>query len=235
MDTILKKIKEPFKELLFEEEGHSYKVKDILLEKSVSGMVSDFYESFDKEEVSKRVSLKTGKSQEDLLKEWEDINKESLDRGTRVHLFAENYQIDRSLEPSCPQEKAVVKFWDSIPEHVIPVGSEIRMYHFEHYFAGTADLLLFNTKTQSYIIADYKTNKNLYKNFMGKTMLSPFDFLLDCPLSHYELQLSYYQLLLEQIGIKVERRIVIWLNLEGEYEMIDTADYTELLKKQLQC
>ena len=120
-----------------------------------------------------------------------------------------------------------------MPEHILPVTAELRMYHFKHLFAGTADVLLFDTKNQTYIIADYKTNKDLNKNFRNKTMLAPFNNLLDSPLNHYQIQLSYYQILLEQIGVKVSRRIIVWLDLEGNYQMIDTEDLTDKLKEIL--
>jgi len=107
------------------------------------------------------------------------------------------------------------------------------MYHFKHLFAGTADIILFDTKTQTYIIADYKTNKDLLKNYKGKTMLGPFSHLLDNPLNHYAIQLSYYQLLLEQVGVKVSKRIIIWLGLDGNYQLFNTEDVTDILKQQL--
>jgi hypothetical protein len=64
-------------------------------------------------------------------------------------------------------------------------------------------------------------------------MLPPFQHLLDCPLNHYQIQLSFYQLLLEQLGIHVKERKVIYLTLEGEYIMWDTDDYTTQLKNFL--
>ena len=71
------------------------------------------------------------------------------------------------------------------------------------------------------------------KNFKGKKMLSLFDDLLDMPLNHYQLQLSFYQILFEQIGLKVEGRKIIWLKPDGEYDMYDTEDYTGILKEYL--
>ena len=91
----------------------------------------------------------------------------------------------------------------------------------------------FDTKTQSYIIADYKTNKDLLKNYKGKTMIGPFSHLLDNPLNHYVIQLSYYQLLLEQVGVKVSKRVIIWLGLDGNYQLFNTEDVTDILKQQL--
>ena len=61
-------------------------------------------------------------------------------------------------------------------------------------------------------------------------MLGPFEYKLDMPFSHYEIQLSYYQILIEQIlGITVSRRIVVYLGLDGEFTMYDCEDVRHLL------
>jgi hypothetical protein len=231
--NLLEPIKQPFSNLTFEEKEHRYFVESKPLKTSVSGLISKFYEHFDAQAVAPFSARKLGITTEEVLKQWTDNNEESKERGHRVHAFGELYQFDRSLKPSCPQEEAIVAFWASLPEHIISVAAELRMYHFEHLFAGTADIILFDTKTQSYIIADYKTNKDLFKNYKGKTMLAPFKNLLDCPLNHYVLQLSYYQILLEQIGIKVSKRVIIWLGLDGKFSTIHTEDVTSILNSNL--
>lgn len=230
---LLTKLSTPFQKLTFKEKEHQYLVEDKPLQGSVSGLIKQFYETPDFDAIAPYSAAKRGITTEEIQKEWKDNNLEAITRGSRVHLFGENYPYNRSLVPSCPQEQAVVKFWSDMPEHIILVGVELRMYHFLKLFGGTADIILFDTKTQTYIIADYKTNRDLYKNFKGKTMTGPFSHLLDCPLNHYVIQLSYYQLLLEQIGIKVSRRIVVWLDLNGEYTMINTDDVTGILRQTL--
>jgi hypothetical protein len=227
------KLIQPFSNLTFEEKKHKYFVEGKPIKTSVSGLISEFYEHFNAQAVAPYSARKLGITTEEVLKQWADINQESRDRGHRVHNFGELYQFDRSLKPSCPQEEAIVAFWASLPEHIIPVAAELRMYHFKYLFAGTADIILFDTKTQTYIIADYKTNKDLFKNFKNKTMLAPFEALLDCPLNHYVVQLSYYQLLLEQIGVRVTKRVIIWLGLDGKFTCINTDDVTSILKTTL--
>jgi hypothetical protein len=230
---ILQKITEPFKELSFEEQRHKYFVKGNAINKSVSSLIGEFYEHFDAKQVAPYSAIKMGLTTEEVLAHWATINQESRDRGHRVHNFGEVYQFNRNLRPSCPQEEAIVKFWQEVPEHILPVAAELRMYHFKHLFAGTADIILFDTKTQTYIIADYKTNKDLLKNYKGKSMLEPFSHFLDNPLNHYVIQLSYYQLLLEQVGVKVSKRIIIWLGLDGNYQLFNTEDVTPILKQTL--
>ena len=128
-------------------------------------------------------------------------------------------------------EEAIVNFWNDLPSTVIPVVMELQMYHKEYMFAGTADILLYNTVTNTFIIGDYKTNKDLFKNYKGKTLLSPFKNLLDNPYNKYQLQLSFYQLLLEQTGFKVSSRKLIWLKPDGTYLLYNTDDYTDILNR----
>ena len=230
---LLTKIQRPFSNLTFEEKKHRYYVEGQPISKSVSALIGDFYEHFNAQQVAPYSAAKAGVTTEEILAQWATINQESRDRGHRVHAFGEVYQFNRNLKPSCPQEEAIVKFWKDIPEHILPLAAELRMYHFKHLFAGTADIILFDTKTQTYIIADYKTNKDLFKNYMGKTMIGPFSHLLDMPLNHYVIQLSYYQLLLEQVGVKVTKRVIIWLGLDGNYQVFNTEDVTSILKTTL--
>ncbi len=225
----LNKILSPFKDLSFKDESHKYFVKGSSLKYSVSSLISNFYRHFDPNSVAPFSAAKAGITTEEMLNQWAKINQESRDRGHRVHNFGELYQFNRNLKPSCPQEEAIVKFWKELPEHIIPVAAELRMYHFEKLYAGTADIILFDTKNQTYIIADYKTNKDLFKNYKGQTMLKPFENLLDNPLNHYVIQLSYYQILLEQVGVKVSERVIIWLGLDGNYSLYKTEDVTNIL------
>jgi ATP-dependent exoDNAse (exonuclease V) beta subunit len=231
----------PFIKLDFNEEKHVYFVDGKPLKASVSKLIKQFYKPFPTKQKAKEIALScknngvlnkySGMSEQEILDQWEEINLEATTRGTRVHEFGEFYPFNRSLKPRCKQEEAIKKFWDNMPDHIVPVTMELRMYHFEKMFAGTADIILFDTKKGSYIIADYKTNKDLFKNFRQKKLLKPFENLLDNPFNHYQLQLSYYQILLEQTGLQVSDRIIVYLTMEGEYEMYPTQDFTKELKK----
>lgn len=221
-----------FEGLILHDETHTYTLGSKKLSGSVSSLVKYFHLPFPENALAKKAK-KLGISEEQLAQEWKEINEESTTRGTRVHLFGETYPYNKELQPSCPQEEAVVKFWSELPKHIMLVGVEIKMYHKTYMFPGTMDLLLYDTINNHYIIADYKTNKDIYKNFQGQRMLPPFNNLLDSPLNHYQLQFSFYQILLEQVGIHVGQRLLIWLGLDGNYTMISTEDLTSKLQSFL--
>lgn len=232
MDELRLSIIEFFNDLTFNEELHKYFVNGVALEGSVSQIVSGFSEPFDEYNISKGSAKKFGKTQEEILNEWKEKRDESLIKGNMAHNYAENLFYDNTIEPQCDIEASVFRFYKEIPDYIVPIIPELRMYHKKYLFPGTGDLLVKNLNDDTYIILDYKTNADLYKNFKGKTLLSPFNGILDCPLNKYKIQLSLYQLLIEQISnIKVSKRYIVWLRNQGSYELIETESYcNELLK-----
>ena len=83
------------------------------------------------------------------------------------------------------------------------------------------------------LIVTHNTNKTLINDFARKNhrmMLPPFQDLPDEPLSHYTLQLSCYQMGIQQLGLPVSHRIIIWLKDDGTYELINVPDVTDRLR-----
>ena len=233
MESLKIKILDYFKGLQFNEKEHKYLIEGKPIKISVSGVIKEFVEPFDKYIISARIATRDDIEQEDILKQWDNEAIRACNSGKDTHLFGELYPFNRHLKPKTKFEEAIVNFWNDLPSTIIPIAMELQMYHKEFMFAGTADILLYNTVTDTFIIGDYKTNKDLFKNFKGKKMLKSFKNLLDNPYNKYQLQLSFYQILLEQTGIKVSSRKLIWLKPDGTYLMYNTDDYTDILKEEL--
>lgn len=231
----VQEISEFYSALSFNAERHEYTVGDTVISQSVSQIIKDFVKPFERERISQMVAANRGVAQEVVLAEWDKKRDDACDKGNRVHDFGERYMFDRSLKPSDGYEESVVKFWNDLPGFIEPVSAELQMYHKEFMFAGTADILLYNTATKQYIIADYKTNEDIFKNYKKQKMLGLFNNLLDMPFSKYELQFSFYQILLEQTGVKVNSRKLVWLREDGTYQLYDTENYTKLLLDYLKA
>ena len=153
------------------------------------------------------------------------------------------------LIPTRAKEEAVLKFWDEIHPNLHFVLAETKVYtgknrnmtDLEQDYCGTFDLLMYykdpvNDDKSGLVIMDYKTNKELKKNFSrenGRFLMPPFGDLYEENLSYYTLQLSCYQLPLEDIGLKVIGRRLIWLKDDGEYELIPLQDVTGRLRGAL--
>lgn len=222
-----------YSDLTFDEPTHKYFVKGKPLKYSVSGLIKKFTKKKDFDKIALQQDKKHRLPEGSHKRLW-DYNKEAACAlGTKVHYFGELYPFARTMKPTNGHEEAIVKFWEDMPQHIIPVKMEIQMYHKKFMFAGTADILLYDTIKNVFIIADYKTNKDLFKNFGDETLKGPFSHLLDCPYDKYQLQLSFYQILLEQTGVKVESRRIVWLKPNGEYDMYLTEDYREPLMEYL--
>lgn len=255
MEDVLNNIRKQFKNLQFNQERHTYTVNNKSFI-SVSRVLKDFHKPFDSEKISGFVAKSRGETQEDILKQWKEKRDNSIRLGHRVHDFAERYvtdkfKLDSDLEfygvyqqlgegeQLLPQEKAVIEFWNNKPPHLTPIALELRMYweekeeEEEFPYAGTADIILYNTKDNTLVIGDYKTNEDLFKQYKNQKLLKPFSHLDDIPLNKYKIQLSLYKRLLEQTGLRVSQTFVVWLKPEGGYQVYWTPDFSKELGEYL--
>jgi hypothetical protein len=153
------------------------------------------------------------------------------------------------LIPTRPKEEAVLKFYNELhpnlhfvlAETKVYTGTNLQLTNLKQNYCGTFDLLMYykdpnNEEKSGLIIMDYKTNASLTKDFsreMGKFLLPPFGELYEESLSYYTLQLSAYQIPLEDIGLKVIGRRIIWLKDDGTYELIPIKCVTDRLRDAL--
>lgn len=226
-------IKEYFKDLTFKEDTHTYTVGSQKLP-SVSGEIKKFHKEFDAKNAAKYTAKKEGISEKEVLQKWENIKNIAANNGTNVHNFAEELVKNNFIYrlPANIQEFEVVRFFmDLIAEDKYEIiDVECRMYHKQWMIAGTFDLLCKNKETGDYVIFDFKTNKDIYKNYKGQKMLGIFSNYLDHACNHYLIQQNMYQIMLEQIReIKIENRILIWLT--SPYQLIELEDKTKELKE----
>lgn len=196
-----------------------------------------------------------GMSKEEILAQWAIKSGNACEFGTDVHAFGESMfyymteQYDKILPecadkfkdgipcPSCPQEEAIVKFWNDLPENIVPVLAETKVFNKDTFqYAGTFDILFYhvnekNPENSGLVIFDYKTNEDLFKNFRGQTLLWPFNDMLDMNASYYTLQLSLYAIPLQNIGYKVVARRLIWVKPDGNYQSVKIDNVAERLRE----
>ena len=154
------------------------------------------------------------------------------------------------LAPIHPKEEAVVHFLDALPPSYHLVLNEARIYsgknpdasrNLSQQVCGTFDMLYYydgggNPEKAGFIIFDYKTNKCLENDLnlrFGKYLREPFNDLVEQDLSLYTIQLSLYALMLEDIGLKIIDRKLIWLKEDGTFEKKTVPDVTEKLRECL--
>tara|TARA_Y100000590_G_scaffold35166_1_gene38202 strand:- start:228 stop:956 length:729 start_codon:yes stop_codon:yes gene_type:complete len=222
-DKVIQKAKEIYNSLEFDELSHTYKINGEIYP-STSALIKQFYEPFKTDLIAGFVAKKYNKTKQQVLKEWQENNKKATDYGTKVHKCAEDYCLGIQSEDI---PKSVIKFWDELPEYYELVFVELQMYSNEYKYAGTTDFVLLDTRDNTLVIGDYKTNKDLFKSY--NNMLKPFEIFEDSSYNKYQIQLSYYQILLEQLGFKISNRMLVWLR-GDDYEIYYPSDLTKILK-----
>ena len=168
-------------------------------------------------------------------------------RPSVISQYSEAYHY---LAPIHPKEEAVVHFLDALPPSYHLVLNEARIYsgknpdasrNLSQQVCGTFDMLYYydgggNPENAGFIIFDYKTNKCLENDLnlrFGKYLREPFNDLVEQDLSLYTIQLSLYALMLEDIGLKIIDRKLIWLKEDGTFEKKTVPDVTEKLRECL--
>ena len=209
-ELLNKRISDFFVKLQFNEELHKYTLDNRVLV-SVSKIVEQFAEKVNWTQKAAGVAYKTNSTLPLVLNDWKTEKDKSIILGHKTHHFGEILGPN-SRKPVNTQEQAILNFWANVdPKRYIRVSREVRMYHKSLYYAGTCDFILYDTVLKGFIIGDYKSNKDLFKNFKEKKLLYPFDLMLDQPFSKYEIQLTLYQILLSQLNIPVVDRWIVWL------------------------
>lgn len=172
-----------FGDIIFEEIPHRYTLNGVEYT-PVSTIISQYENGFDADARSKATAEKTGRTQEEVLKEWKYTNRCATVMGTRAHEFGESYtnllcghkeliceqnkpqyiKDENWLIPTFAQEFAVKDFYDSKPDSLVPIGAEFKLS--SQYIegakpiCGTADILFYynapNEENSGFIIGDWK-------------------------------------------------------------------------------
>lgn len=238
--------------LIFNEESHTYVLEDEFFVKEltpVSTAIKKFYQPFDEEKWSKIKAKHAGVTQQEMKDQWKKVSKDACDNGTNVHSFGEwycekhfgkkltdeqeQYLIDNKEHPQC---KGIVNFWNTIDKDMYDLGgSEQRMWYKD--YGGTFDFKLYNKKNKWTEIGDYKTNKDLFKNYKGQTMLAPFSFLLDTAYSKYIIQQNFYKLMIEkEKKEKVGHMFLVHLHEDyvgSNHRVFPLPDFSKILDKHI--
>lgn len=185
------------------------------------------------------------RTQQDILDEWAEINRESCERGTKIHAQLENSFYAAGDNVSLQKFGIGGKFvckknyselnleYGVYPEYLIYYDNPKINLH----LAGQIDLLIKN-KNEIRII-DHKTNKKIdLKGFYDnntrseKKMKYPLTSLGDCNYNHYQLQLSTYAWMLQKLNPDFEIKDLI-IN-HYDHDDNNTIYHCEYLKDEVE-
>ena len=202
--------KEKEKLVFFDEAEHKYTDKDGNRLISGTQLIHHFSNPFDPDgEITRKYALKHGKTVEEVIADWTQINRISCEYGTAVHLELEWFINTGEIRES--EHKHIVVQFSEIP-FIGRLFSEVMVYSMEDMIAGTVDIIE-KLPNNTINILDFKTNKELKKtDFWGNTMLHGLWYLPDCNFSHYQLQLSMYAYMCELKGLKIGKLTVLYIH-----------------------
>jgi hypothetical protein len=212
-------------ELTFEEESHTYTMRDLESNlrsdwPSVSKVMKYFYDEFDSDGISEKKAKGDPVEKARLLKEWSDAGEYSTNMGSRVHFILEKKSLEMfgvTKEVRQPifdcdftqilkgdsMVSAGTNFLELMKERgAVLLDTEIVLGCNEFGYVGQPDKfwLIMNKDGTEFglIITDWKTNKpkNFEENFFTKKMKYPFQKHPNNALGHYFTQLPFYGKLL---------------------------------------
>lgn len=238
----------------FVEKDHSYYYNGKRVSLSVTQYISKFFEEFDRETISAKYAAKHGKTQEEVLADWDRKGKISSLAGTAIHSWLENakrgktFEVDyreaekeglleevkERVEILLPQAKA---FHQDTIGKLFPVQLEYTV-GIRDILAGNIDMLCWNAKAQEFQIWDYKNLKEFTtRNFYGKTCLESFYYLEDTSQSHYSIQLNMYKAIIQRVlGIKIGKCYLVHFNYEqpgAEFKIYECLDLQDECNREL--
>ena len=102
---------------------------------------------------------------------------------------------------------------------------EVKVFSKEHELGGTVDLLIYNKEKDGCYIFDWKTSGSDIHKSKGKGITSVTSDLKDCKYTTYELQLSMYKYLLQEIhDIKIINQFMVHLK-DSAVDVLKTKYY----------
>ena len=186
------------------------------------------------------------KAQQGILDEWDKTNRESCDRGTKIHAKIEQSMYDMGANVTlkkfgvggkftCDKGRTDLDLENGVyPEYLISYSSEDELLR----LAGQIDLLAISG--DQFWILDWKTNKEIKQksgfNTQTKStakMLYPLNKLDDCNYWHYTLQLSTYAWMIQQLHPNLNLQDLIMVHFDHNNKQ--TVYHLDYLKDEVEA
>jgi hypothetical protein len=173
---------------------------------SVSKLLSLYKDPFDRDYFAAKKAKQLGKTQEEVIKIWEETNKKACDKGQNIHSIVETFlKTDEVLDANLVYdfEKVFDKY------DFKRILSEEMVYDDDVEIAGTSDLIC-DVDSDYFDVYDIKTNKRFdFYNKYNKHLKVPLNNLHQCHYNDYSLQLSLYAYMYGKLTNKTPRKISI--------------------------
>lgn len=244
---------ERFKKFHFEEEPHIYWWLNENMPKyaqytqaqhSMTQLIHKYTNPFDAEKIAPFSAKKLGMTTQAVLDMWQFENKVSTTKGTYIHKYMEYKWLGKPTYHYPPEDVIAIfgydvladkwpkltaiadKFYEDYKDRIIPVGLELVVGDEYYSLCGSVDFLAYDKQTDSLIILDYKSNKEIKTtNKYNQYMLNELKHLDDINYIHYSLQLNGYQHIIEKnTDLRLHNtHFLVWINENNDDYVIYTT------------
>jgi hypothetical protein len=206
----------------FVEETHKYYVNGSCEGNiSCTGFVHEFFGHFDPKAIIAKMrrgknwatSKYFGRTDEDIIAEWNANGKQASEAGTAMHLAIEQFlhgspeQIKPEVKET-PEWRYFMKFWEDCGGDLEPYRSEWEVFtdsidgsdktERKIKLCGSIDMVFRRKSDGKFVIYDWKRSKEIKSENPFGNGLYPLDHLPDTNYWHYTLQLNVYKWMLEK-------------------------------------
>lgn len=228
------KIFSAFNHIKYYDDKHKYFIGNNELI-STTTFIGKFKKPFNKDFWSTKKAIEKGVSKQEILREWDDIKDTACAKGSDLHYYSDNFMHNRVFPTDVPDALIAQfkNFYSKFIQNNIVVRTEFVLGDEELGIAGMIDLFCYNTKTNKFYIADYKTNKKFdFNSKYRNKYLDPISYIEECEFNTYSLQTSIYRYIIEKnLEIELGDSIVVWFNdKNSQYESIKC----EYMKKEVE-
>jgi hypothetical protein len=222
--------------VVFDEDLHVYFVDGARYPTSVSGVVHQFFPSFDaaacvdkyydkwRSDKQSRyyqfiaylenvLQLPTHAAKAEIALNWNSSGKKASGDGTATHLAIE---LDLNCDPVAPEHKASVEFqqyeaWRLTHPTWVPYRTEWSVFDESTLLCGQIDSVWQDVNTKKFYMVDWKRVEKLEKtNNFGERGYPPMQKHHNTNFAHYTLQQSLYAWMLQQnYGIQIEEMYLL--------------------------
>jgi len=195
------------REIHFDPDPHHYLLDGERLP-SVTTLIKASFPEFDARAAAERKAAREGAAVEEILKGWEQRRDDASFFGSKIHSMAELMILkqDHAAADHLAHSEREKNYLTALRAALIRIGKfydfvecEKIVFSPELKIAGTIDLLLRNKQTGAYVVADWKTNReikqNAYREEVGHGVC---ESLPNCNFIHYSLQLGAYRHILSR-------------------------------------
>lgn len=203
----------------FDKYTHSYYYNNKKLENATT-FIKKFYKEFDSENISLASAKAWGVDQDELQDLWKSNAVLAGEFGTAIHKALEHYDKFMSLGktvqdkkklphnyalPKHPTLRSIIEGFIAIDKRGGEIVPEAMITCREKGYCGTADrILILDKENKICRIQDYKVNVNSEEIDSSLRPLSPFETLPANKITKYQLQMSFYANMLQEVGWTVE-------------------------------